>query len=372
MRRIHRARMQCRQIIIDETSHIFPHDLFKNHVRAVQHFPAAAEVLMQVDPSGFDPRATRLPVVTGFCLFLSGIGLIFLQKQFRPRQTELVYALFHVSHHKPVVSALFLAGDAGQNVLLYQIAVLIFIDQYLMEITTVFQRRLRRHTSAVLFSLNQNGQCKMLYVIEIQNVLIPFLRIKSPLECQRQIHQPVHRRAADLHLLQDLFFRPEKVLLLQIAKLLLHLCAQILRQFTLDYRNRVVLLRGQPVKVQRAKSSVECVIPFHAIHLLRAGSLCLTTQSQQSLRHLPLALQQFSVHVRSVRFLAQTDCLRQLRHAARKKKLYLPQHLRRPGKRLECRACLFRLPPESKPVILLPLFQPLLWKRSAHGKVIEL
>ncbi len=66
---IHRARMQGRQIVIDDAAHILPHDLFKDPVGHIQDFPTAPEILMQVD----------LPCILGlaalsFLLISSGLA----------------------------------------------------------------------------------------------------------------------------------------------------------------------------------------------------------------------------------------------------------------------------------------------------------
>lgn len=58
------------------------------------------------------------------------IGMVFFQKQFRSCQAEAVNALFYIPHHKHIVLAETLTGNCLQQLLLYQVAVLILIHQH--------------------------------------------------------------------------------------------------------------------------------------------------------------------------------------------------------------------------------------------------
>ena len=144
--RVVRAQMQRRLIVVHDASHGFSHQVDKYAVGALEHLPPAAEILVQID------LFCRL-----FALSLRlRVLLVFFQKQLRPRQTELINTLLHIADHKPVVSALALAGDGGQKILLHQIAVLILVDHDLVEKGTVLKRRLRRSGLSILRPSHQH------------------------------------------------------------------------------------------------------------------------------------------------------------------------------------------------------------------------
>ncbi len=62
LRRIHGARMQGSQIVIDDSTHILPHDLCKNRIDGIQHLHPAPEILMKVYPTCRNLLHTRLPL----------------------------------------------------------------------------------------------------------------------------------------------------------------------------------------------------------------------------------------------------------------------------------------------------------------------
>ncbi len=310
-------------------------------------------------------------------LFLP-VGRIFLQKKLRPRQTEFIDALLHIPYHESIVSALFLTGNTGQDIFLHKIAVLVLINQDLMEMAAVFQSSFSRRTFSLFILLHQDRQCKMFNVIEIQNVLIPLLRLKNLLEGKCQIHQCTDRPLTDCHLFHNLFFALEKVLFLQIPQLFLHRRADSFHHLTLACRNRFILLRREPAKSDRLKSHIENLENASRFVRFRISAFL-----QDPLRHLFFLFQQFPVHIRSIRFFAHTDRLRKLFHTTFQKQPRLPQQLPYPRDFLEpdCLPVFLRMLPGFRKrlcghhlgyaVILLSFLQPLLRKRRTHGKVIE-
>lgn len=99
------------------------HQICKDAVDGCQYLPAAPEISAQVNA-----LTAALPM---------GIGLIFFQKKFRSGQAEFIDTLLHISHHETVIAALLLAGHRPEQIFLYQIAVLVFINEYLLKIFPV-------------------------------------------------------------------------------------------------------------------------------------------------------------------------------------------------------------------------------------------
>ena len=127
--------MQGRILIVDNASHFPPHNPCKNRIYTVKHLPAASEILMEINPHGMISRLS--------------VSLMLFQKQLRPCQPEFINTLLHIPHHKTIVPALRFPADAGEQILLHQIAVLILVNQDLMKTAPVVKRRLRRHITAL-------------------------------------------------------------------------------------------------------------------------------------------------------------------------------------------------------------------------------
>ena len=118
------------------------------------------------------------------------------------------------------------------------------------------------HTGIPL-PVQQNLKREMLYIVKVQQILLPLLLIKGFLKPQGQIHQRIHRRAADPHLLLHLLLCLEKEVPAHLLQFLLHLISKTLGQFPLVRRYGVVLFRGKPVKLYAPESGTEGIIIRH-------------------------------------------------------------------------------------------------------------
>ena len=144
-----------------------------------------------------------MKIHTSVMPFCQRIGCIFLHEQLWPGQPETINTLFHISYHKQVVPSVRFPGNTGKNHLLYQVAVLIFIDHDLLKIICKIPGCLG--TLAVpVFSFHQNLQRQMLQIMEIAEIPSSFFFFISSGELHRQIQQLFHHRCTGPHLPVDL------------------------------------------------------------------------------------------------------------------------------------------------------------------------
>ena len=157
--RIGRSAVKCRIVIIRYTSQIRAHDFIKNVIAEIHNFLPASEILMQINAllSGFLCRKKR----------------ILSHKQFRTGQSEAVNALFDISNHKHVVTALFMSGDCRHNFFLYLVTVLILINHDFFKMSPEF---LCRMPTLFCLIIHKNLQRKMLNIREIHDTLFTLSR----------------------------------------------------------------------------------------------------------------------------------------------------------------------------------------------------
>ena len=362
--------MQGRLLIVRNAAQFLSHNPRKDSVHTVNDFPSAPEILMQVYPSGV------------FCA--APVNLLFFQKQLRPCQTEFINALLHIPHHKAVVPSLGLPADAGKQILLHQIAVLILVYHNFMEPASVSERSLRGHI-AVSLPAQKRLQGKMLNIVKVKNIFFPLGPVESLLKSKRQIHKRSQSSLAGFHLPAHLPGRPAEELCPQLGDCLLHAVPERFRRLTLCRLDRSVPLGWQSAKNHRRKSGTETVV-IGSIH--RSGIfLHAAAQTQQTLHHFPLCLQQLPIKIRPVRFLTQPDRFLQPVRTAFQHKPHMIHEQSRPRKTqgiaeslvppfvrlLKSRrpADMSRLSWHIEPVILLPFRKPLFRERHTHGKIIE-
>ena len=197
----------------------------------------------------------------------------------------------------------------------------------------------------------------MLHIVEVQQILLPLLRIVRLLKGKHQIDQRTGRPLADLHMGQDLLLRLEKVRLPQSVQGFLYLRPERLCHLPLERIYRIVLFRWQAVKFQGVEARCDLV----KSHLLPLVS------GKQLFEHLLLALQKLSVKVRSVRLLTDPLRLPQLFCTVPHKPRRLFQKFPHPGQLFKTRTLFCR----RRAVIAPSLLQPLLRERVTHGKVVE-
>ena len=158
-------------------------------IDTVQHFFAAAEILIQFD------------------LFCQGIirqvGIIFFHKDFGPCQTEPVYTLLDVTHHKPVVISVILPGNDLKQQFLDFVAVLIFIDQDLVIVAAQRPGRPSGNIGPVLLTLCQDLQGKMLEIYKVDQVPGLFFFQESLGKLQGKGRQGGNGSRGRLHSCQD-------------------------------------------------------------------------------------------------------------------------------------------------------------------------
>ena len=120
------ARIKGRMIVILDPAKFPVHKLPENIIYAVQHFGAAAEIPVEVDP---------LPPAV-----LQTVCMVFLHKKFRPGHAETVNALLHIADHEHIILPAAHPRHTVQDRLLHQVAVLVLIDHYLIKLFLIFLR----------------------------------------------------------------------------------------------------------------------------------------------------------------------------------------------------------------------------------------
>ena len=265
------ARIKGRVIVILDPAQFPVHDLSENIIHTVQHFGAAAEIPVEVDP---------LPVTV-----LQAVCMVFLHKKFRPGHAETVNALLHVADHEHIILPAAYPRHTVQNRLLHQVAVLVLIDHYFVKLLLIFLRCRRRHQLS-LFFLCEDGQGELLHIAEIDQVPGPFLLIQQRRELLYQSGQHGQGRGRVLHILLPHRARDIEIIRLQVIEQRLCLRAQFLHLFFFLRRDGLILFRRQPFP-RKAGSRL--------IHPVKIPGL------RKLLQLLQIRLQHIPVHVGAVR-----------------------------------------------------------------------
>ena len=134
---------------------------------------------------------------------LDTISVEFFHKKFRSRQTEPVDTLFHIAHHKYIIFSLTYRRNAGQDCLLNQIAVLIFIDHNLQELLLILLRY-RRRQKVILRFLCQDLKRVLFHIRKIYHILGPLLLFKPHGKSSYQLRNLLYHRPASLDIQQHL------------------------------------------------------------------------------------------------------------------------------------------------------------------------
>ena len=234
-------RIQRRVIVVLDPAELSAHQPAEHIVHAVQHLPAAAEVLVKIDP---------LPLTVR-----QAVGIVFLHKKLRSRQAEPIDALLHISHHEDVIAPAGNLRHTRQDRLLYQVAVLILVDHHFVKPLLIFRRHRRWDKLSFLLHC-QDLQGKLLHIIEVDHIpallLLPEQSGKiSDKPCQR-----LHRPAGCRHICRPLFTGRIKVRLLQLLHKLLRLLPKLLHQLFLLLGNRLVLFRGKAPPFRQPRRSL--------------------------------------------------------------------------------------------------------------------
>ena len=133
-----------RIVIIIDSSDLLPHDQPEDSVYCINHFPAAAEIPVEINPHS----VLRADAVT----------LVFLHKQLRPGLAEAVNALLDIPDTEIILFAHQLIPAHGQkNFFLQIVAVLIFVNHHFTETGRQFRSRLRpfQNLKRVMFQVRK-------------------------------------------------------------------------------------------------------------------------------------------------------------------------------------------------------------------------
>ncbi len=225
--------------IILYTALVPAHQIHKDTVYRVQHLPAASEISAQIDALA--------------AAVLMGVGLVFFQKKFRPCQTELIDALFHVSHHKTIEMPFRLAGYRPEQILLHQVAVLILVYQYLMKILPILPGHGTGQNLPFL-SAQQNLQGIMLDIGEIHKLFLLLARPESLPELHSQFRQHTHRGLTGIHLGQTQIYGRGEELLPHLLQSVLHPAPESFRQFPLVGGHSRVLFYRQSAETHMCQT----------------------------------------------------------------------------------------------------------------------
>ena len=181
--------MKARRLIVRNAAELRAHEFSEYIVRRRKHLRPASEVFVKVD------SLLAFPV---FC-----IRMVFFQKQLRSRQTETIDTLLDITNHKPVPSAVLLAGHGREERLLDKVTVLVFIDHNFPELLRQLPRRIGPHQAAV-FLLHENFKRKVFQIGIIEDIFAPFLLRKCFRKLLRQVNQHPDRLPAVANLLRNL------------------------------------------------------------------------------------------------------------------------------------------------------------------------
>ena len=117
------------------------------------------------------------------------VGLILFQKQLWFRETELIDALLHITHHKHIRRPEPLPGNTADQRLLDLVAVLVFVHKDLL----VDLREFIRHQSRLMIQAasGEDFQRKMFQIIKVHQVflLLRLLEFRRKLLRKFQKHQ---------------------------------------------------------------------------------------------------------------------------------------------------------------------------------------
>ena len=190
----------------------FPaHDFAEDLIDRIKYLSPASEILVKIDPhAGF-------PVL---------IVMVFLQEQPRFRLSETIDTLLHISHHETVIPPLPAAGDAFEDRLLDQVAVLVFIHHDLREIFGKHIRCPAGNQLPLLFP-GQDFQGKMLLVAEIQDIFPPLLFSQPFRKLKRQICQAAGILRRLPHLMEHRLRRELEILVFQGFQNIFHVIADL-------------------------------------------------------------------------------------------------------------------------------------------------
>ena len=200
------------------------------------------------------------------------IGIIFFHEQLRPGQTEAVDALLHVPNHENVVLPPAHRGNAGQDRLLDQVAVLVLINHDLRELLLIFPGRQGRNQLPFLL-LRQDPQRKLLHIAEIDHIFSLLLFRECLSEPDHQLRKHLHDTVGRFHVLQQFLRSLIEIGCRQVLHQLFHLVPERLNLVPFFRRHAFVLFRRQPFPIGRQD-------PF-----IQSGK-CI--RSQDPLQHLPV------------------------------------------------------------------------------------
>ena len=186
---IYRALFQGRVFRVVNTADLPAHDPPEQGIDGIQDLPAAAEVLVQLDP-------LQLRVVRP-------VAVVFFHEDLGPGQAEAVDALLDIPDHKAVVFSVLLAGYDLQEELLHLIAVLIFVDQDLGVVAPQGLCRAPGPVAAVLLPFREDIQGQVLQVHKVDHMPVPFDLREPGMVFQGKLRQGPDRLPGRLHHGQD-------------------------------------------------------------------------------------------------------------------------------------------------------------------------
>ena len=196
--RIDRSRVERRCVIIGNGPQIRLHQLPEQEVYTFQHLLPASEILLQINAkAAFLPRT---------------IPVILLNEQLRPCQPEAVDTLLHIPHHKQVVQPSAFPGNAVQQNLLHQVAVLIFINEDLPVTGGIGPCRIGG--PPVLPA--ENLHSIVLQIRKIHQILLPLGFLIGMQETKSDPHENIRCPGTFLHNFLHLLFILGKIFLFQI------------------------------------------------------------------------------------------------------------------------------------------------------------
>ena len=272
------------------------------------------------------------------------VCLVFLHEKFRSGKTKAVNTLLYIPYHEDIVSALRHSGHAGQDGLLHQVTVLIFINHDLLKPVLIFSCGRRRDQFPVFFYC-KNRQRKLFHVAEVDHIPAPFLLGK---QLCKTVHQPCkcpHRRTRPPHILLPFSARSVEIQFTDILYQLFRLFAQLFYRLLFLIGHSFILLPGQALPGKAADHVIlggKPFRPFQAFHIL-----------QIRLQHIP-------IHIRSIRLFA--DLKGMFQH---------PADVSRPAAYSLCRP-MRHLPSLRRFICLHTGIQPSLRLRITPGILIEL
>ena len=195
-------------LCVGDGAQILRHNPVKHVVGALQHLPAASEILVKLN----------LLIETVFLR----VGMVLFQKQLRSGQAEFVNTLLYIPYHKHIGCSKPFSGHCPDKGLLHQIAVLILIHQDLVKLTGQKIGRLAGPVfSPLLFLLVQHLKGQMLQIVKIHQVSLPLLRLKPSGKILRQRKEHENCLAASCQICKDFLLGGKQKLSLHLLHSLL-------------------------------------------------------------------------------------------------------------------------------------------------------